>query len=504
LNGPPIYLKLPAVAGVSKLVATLTVGLAAAPVTDGALRSEVDRLVAAIAVARHLPFHGTLAARAVPRVSAEREGAVAIGVGVSTAGGEVEGEILKRLGLLPADVDYGTLVARTYGSSASQGATYDIATARLSVPDFIPLPDQRVALTHEIAHAVADQHFGLRDFLKLAPEITAGAGRRIEGDAERARLALVEGDATLSALELLDPHEAFLGAHELPVLAGRLREATTAPAAPLWFGELASFTHVDGLLFEGRVRARGPWSAVDALWGDPPASTEQVLHPEKYEACEAPIPVDEGTLPELPGFGRPTASDVLGELVARTWLASVLPPEIAARAAAGWGGDRAGIYTAKPSASPDGGTAAERPLAWLTVWDDSGEAEDFARAARQVLAAQTRSTPATSAQATIAPSGGTGGGSATGSRLGPRAPSRAALPPDERAVFTSPEGIYALDRRGETVALLFGAPAPGVPTLDEMLDRWRTRQAASRRAATRPRHAAPPGCPRRDRAAGRG
>ena len=57
--------------------------------------------------------------------------------------------------------------------------------------------------------------------------------------------------------------------------------------------------------------ARGPWSAVDALWTDPPASTEQGLHPEKYDACEAPIAVDEATLPGLPGFGRPTATDVL-------------------------------------------------------------------------------------------------------------------------------------------------------------------------------------------------
>jgi hypothetical protein len=479
LNGLPIYLKLPPVAGLSKLVAALTVALAVAPVTDGALRAEVDRLVAALAAVRHLPFHGALAARTVGREAAEREFAVAIGVGVSSASGEAEGEILKRLGLVPAGQDYGAFVARTT-AAASQGATYDLATARLTVPDFIPLPDQRMALTHEIAHALADQHFGLRDFLKAAPEPAAGGGLRLPGDAQRARLAIVEGDATLSALELLDPQQAFLGARALSVLAGRLRGATTA-GAPLWFGELASFTHVDGLLFLARVRARGPWSAVDALWADPPASTEQVLHPEKYEACEAPVIIDEGILPEIAGFGRPAASQVLGELVVRTWLSAALPPEIAARAAAGWGGDRAGIYTARPGAGPDGGTGLEHPLAWLTVWDDSGEAEDFARAARQVLSAQTAAAPAPAA--------------------GAAAPTPAA---DERAVFSSADGLYAVERRGETVALLFGAPATATSALDEMIGRWRIRQAASRRAANHPRHAAPPGCPRRDRAAGRG
>lgn len=460
MNGPPIYLKLPPVAGASRLVAALTVALAAAPVTDGAMRTEVDHLVLALAAARHLPFRGILAARTVTREAAEREIAIAIGVGLASASGEVDGEILKRLGLIPAGADTGVLVAKIHAPSASLGAHYDLDSARLSVPDFIPLENQRVTLIHEIAHAIADQHFGLRDFLKMAPDTASGGARRLDGDAQRARLAIVEGDATLSGLELGDPHEGFLGTHARAALAGRLRDATTLGVAPLWFGELAGFTHVDGFLFVARARAAGPWSAVDALWADPPASTEQVLHPEKYDACEPPVAVDEATLPSLPGFGRPAGSDVLGELVARTWLASVLPPEIAARAAAGWGGDRAGIYTAKPDASPDAGAASAtlRPLAWLTVWDDAGEAEDFARAAAQVIAAQ---------------------------------------------VIAPQAGVTALDRRGEAVALLFGAPAPAAPALDEMLDGWRRRQTASRRSATRPRHGAPPGCRRRDRAAGR-
>ena len=84
------------------------------------------------------------------------------------------------------------------------------------------------------------------------------------------------------------------------------------------------------------MRARQPWSAVDALWRDPPASSEQVLHREKYDACEAPIAVPDTVFPALPGFDGPKATDVLGELVVRAWLSTALPPEIAGRAAAGW------------------------------------------------------------------------------------------------------------------------------------------------------------------------
>ena len=117
--------------------------------------------------------------------------------------------------------------------------------------------------------------------------------------------------------------------------------------------------HVDGFLFVAGVRARQPWSAVDALWRDPPASSEQVLHRAKYEACENPIPVPEAVLPAVPGFDRPKASDVMGELVVRAWLSTALPADVAARAAAGWAGDRAAVYAGRRRAGNP--TAARRP-----------------------------------------------------------------------------------------------------------------------------------------------
>jgi hypothetical protein len=514
------------VAGVSRLLAALAVAAVAAPLPDSAVRDEVDRLVGALAAARHLPFHGTLPARAVSRGAGEREISLAIGAGLASAVNDAEGDMLARLGLGPGGAGYGTLLARTF--SPSPAARYDLATGSLWVPDFIRLEDQRLALAHEIAHAIADQRFGLRRFLGLDGE----GGRRLDGDAARARLALVEGDATLTALELTDPRETFLGARALAALAVRLRTATDQPGAPPWLGALAGFTHIDGLLFAARARARGPWSAVDALWAYPPASTEEILHPEKYDACEAPIAVPGSMLPELPGFGPPAATDVLGELVARTWLASALPPEIAERAAAGWGGDRAGSYARRPDAAPSGGGIADggadaadadddrqrgadrddaaRPLAWLTIWDDAGEAEDFARAAAQVLAAQAAGPHPTGAKTGTAT--GTTTDPTTGAKIGTTTGSGTLVQgggtrAGERVVFPSATGaVYALDRRDAAVALLFAAPERALPALDQMLAAWRRQSAASRtasrRSATHPRRAARPDCPRRDRGAG--
>ena len=467
-------------AGVSKLVAAFALAVAAAPLTDATLRPEIDKLVAAVTAARHLPFHGPLPAHALGPEEMRRAIALAVGEGTDNAATRTEGELLKRLGLMPTGTGTGELAAQAHAVATTPVARYDAATATLLVPSSVPLGAQREALAHEIAHAVADQRFGLRRFLRVAPD----GGPRLDGDAERARLALVEGDAMLAGLEVDDPRENFLGTHALGALAGRLRASShpASDAAPSWFDELGQFTHVDGLLFVARVRAQRPWSAVDELWNEPPVSSEQILHPEKYDACEGAIAVDEATLPALPGFGRPTASDVLGELVVRTWLESALPPEIAARAATGWGGDRAGLYAPGPPAPvADGGAPMPTaPLAWLTVWDDAGEADDFARGARQVLAKMSQ----TMSEASGAPA-------TTG-----------ATDDREREAFPTPNGTFALARKGDAVALLFAAPEPAAPALAVMLEAAHPR--AGRRAAPRPRRAAQPGCPRRDRAAGSG
>jgi hypothetical protein len=107
----------------------------------------------------------------------------------------------------------------------------------------------------------------------------------------------------------------------------------------------------------------------------PPASTEQVLHPEKYEASEDPVDVE---LPDglIEGMGAGWTlglEDTFGEYQIGIWLQdSGNPDATAALAAAGWGGDRMAYLT-----GPDGADA----LVWRTDWDTEDDAAQFTTAA---------------------------------------------------------------------------------------------------------------------------
>jgi hypothetical protein len=432
----------------------------ALPVADAAMRDETGRLAAELGALRRIPLRGPLERQLMTRDEARAEIERTVTTALTGSGMATEERILQRLGLLPVGSDYAQLLAQAL--SASPTSSYDAGAHRLYVADWIPLEQQRTTLAHEIAHALADQRFGLRRTLQIGSD----GVHRLEGDAERARQALIEGDANTTALELEDTRGAFLGARQLPGLADRLREAGAATARwPPWIRTVSLFAHVDGLMFVARVRGRDSWSGFDAVWADPPQSTEQILHPEKYDAHEPPIRIAPAPLGALEPGLRLGAGTVLGELGVRAWLETAVAPEVAARAAAGWGGDRA-VLLVPPPADPvaDAAAALDPALAWLTVWDDPLEAEDFARTACVALAK-----------------------SAGGRRV-------PALDDAGRFVARAGDREFALAWQRDAVAVLLGVPGGAAGALSEMLEGWQRAPAATggakdaRRArAARPR-----------------
>src|SRR5207248_98668 len=83
----------------------------------------------------------------------------------------------------------------------------------------------------------------------------------------------------------------------------------------------------DGTTFVGQALAAGGWAAVDRVHLDPPESTEQVLHPQRYyDDRDRPIVVTlRGTdRLEATGFTR-ILEDTIGELGIRVLATRALP-----------------------------------------------------------------------------------------------------------------------------------------------------------------------------------
>jgi hypothetical protein len=234
-------------------------------------------------------------------------------------------------------------------------------------------------MAHEIVHALQDQHFDLRRLTDLP---------RTEGDALLARQALVEGDGVVAMIELSLARQGVAppwGMADAVTMLMRTMEVGDGEAgqlarAPLVVRDLLMFPYARGMRFVAALRARHPWKRVDEVFRQPPASTEQILHPELYLAGEAPHQVTAATPAALSGW-RTLEETVWGEAGWSVILRQHgVDPERAATAAAGWGGDRAVVYGRGDA--PVAGRAARHAVAiGLTSWDTDLDALEFEEAA---------------------------------------------------------------------------------------------------------------------------
>jgi hypothetical protein len=311
-------------------------------------------------------------------------------------GTQIEEEELERarvvytaLGLLPEHLDVRALLLRLMGEQVV--GYYDADEKHLVVRDDImrgfakqigddaetpsDLAEARIVLLHELVHALQDQH------LKLSEHIHAER----DTDASNAFHALVEGDATLAmigyALEREQvPLQRLTGnpaqvrsfsdvVRRSPLAGSELEQAPAIVRVPL----LSSY--VDGLAFCASLHGSGGFTAVDRAHDEPPVSTEQVLHPERFAQLDRPTPVSLAALPELESAGYEVVrEDTLGELEMGVYFGQTGGQDEARRAADGWDGDRIRVY------SREGRTA----VVWLSVWDSAKDAEQAESAAQRV------------------------------------------------------------------------------------------------------------------------
>jgi hypothetical protein len=235
--------------------------------------------------------------------------------------------------------------------------------------------------SHEYAHALVDQHFDIGG-AGVYPECLSNADRC------QAIQALVEGDATLVMGLWL---RQYAGPKDYQDISNYVAPQSTLPEQyPPPFAILdGQFAYLAGLEFVQALHDRGNWPEVNKAYTRWPESTEQIMHPEKYRAAEAPQVLPAPSLEGVLGGGwRKLAEDTLGEWTTYLLLGygadqdAMLEDDIALAAARGWGGDRYQMYY------HDGTTQSVLAAVW--GWDSARDATGFHAAMTNHLAARFR------------------------------------------------------------------------------------------------------------------
>ncbi len=217
------------------------------------------------------------------------------------------------------------VIARPTDKDKGVQGYYSLKDKTLFIYDDIKGNYERGVLVHEMVHALQDQHFGLKNLHPTG----------FDSDADLARSALIEGDATFTMIELLKKDQP----HVLAMLDTNLDKAKNLQNA---------FLYGQGARYVKALKEKGGWEAVNAAYKNPPRSTASVLHPGERISI-----VDLG-----PGKTR-------GEY---ELIATLHGNAEATKFAAGWRGDR--------FIEHNNGTV------WLLAFADADDATDFARAYR--------------------------------------------------------------------------------------------------------------------------
>lgn len=225
-------------------------------------------------------------------------------------------------------------------------------------------PIGELLVAHELTHALQDQHFGMPT--EPEPAIDSHSDRLL------AQRAVFEGDATLAGFAHVFGGKLDDAAivHVTDALAEVPAEvARELPEIPEVLRMPLIFQYDRGARFTARALRDGGWPAVDRVQRDPPVSTEQVLHPERYyDRRDAPATVTlDGTAAFARDGWRPVLEDTMGEL--GVWLVlNRMGPTAAESAANGWDGDRLRAFRRGEAIAS----------IWLTAWDSDGDAAEFA------------------------------------------------------------------------------------------------------------------------------
>ncbi len=174
-------------------------------------------------------------------------------------------------------------------------------------------------------------------------------------DGAKALTSLKEGDATLMA-------DTFKNDGVVPPSAEVSVPSTSG--LPESINKINRFVYRYGVEFVKAVYEQGGWDAVDEAYANPPRTTEQIMHPDKYFAQEDALTVEAAS---VTGDWNLTKTERFGEYFIFVMLDKWISETEAETAAEGWGGDNFTYYERDD----------DFLFTWNIVWDSKDDANEF-------------------------------------------------------------------------------------------------------------------------------
>ncbi len=252
---------------------------------------------------------------------------------------------LAALGLIgPADLPglkdrllefYRSQVLAFYDPSAGK---FFVSTDVRGRPDGLAGAERSLVFTHELTHALQDQHLSLDRRMKELKN---------DSDAQMALDAMLEGEATEVMIEAavrdVPGGDEMVEAAMAPLLTASLMDlGPSASQIPEFFADQLIFPYSDGTAFIRERKKHGGWSAIDRAWASPPKTTSEILHPSDPISPARGLLPPVSELPPPPGY-RDLYRDNLGEWSLRFLLRKGGVADADALAAR-WRGDRFAFF----------------------------------------------------------------------------------------------------------------------------------------------------------------
>jgi len=246
---------------------------------------------------------------------------------------------LEALGLIPKGYP---LDQRLHALLTEQIAgLYDPREREFFIADWTQPAEQRVIMAHELTHALQDQYFHVE---KWEEEVKAN------DDASLARESVLEGSAMIAMYDYLlrstGKTTRDITDFDPGMLIGDTNDSPELAQAPMVIQDEITFPYLPGANFVLRaLKEWDGWHDFHRLFENPPASTQQILHPDLYFRGVMPARVDLTPVTKVvPRGWKKLDENVLGEFAVDEILKQFLGKERADKIAPSWSGDRYAVY----------------------------------------------------------------------------------------------------------------------------------------------------------------